>query len=170
MKKTFLIVISLICLAFVSYAQQAAFVNTKYILSKMPDYQEAKKQLDQAAAQWQKEIDDKQAILDKMHKEFDAEQDMLSDDLKKKRQDDLLNREREVRDLQRTHFGLEGDWFKKKQELIKPLQDKVYSVIQKIAANKNYSMVLDKSEGVTVMFSDSKLDISEDVITALGVK
>jgi outer membrane protein len=136
----------------------------------MPDYKAAQKQLDQISAQWQKEIDDKQVILDKMYKDFEGEQVMLTDDLKKKREDELFNREKEVRDLQRKRFGFEGDLFKRRQELIKPVQDKVYNAIQKIAVNRMYDFILDKSEGITVIFADPKLDKSDDVLKELGVK
>jgi outer membrane protein len=145
-------------------------VDTKYILDKMPDYKTAQKQLDQISAQWQKEIDDKQAVLDKMYKDYEGEEVMLSDDLKKKREDELFNHEKEVRDLQRKRFGFEGDLFKKRQELIKPVQDKVYNAIQKIAVNRLYDFILDKSEGITVIFADPKLDKSDDVLKELGVK
>ena len=95
---------------------------------------------------------------------------MLSDELKKKREDELFMREKEVRDLQRERFGFEGDLFKKRQELVKPIQDKVYTAIQKIAVNRQYDFILDKSEGITVIFADPKLDRSEDVLKELGVK
>jgi outer membrane protein len=170
MKKILLIAFS--CLAFMlaSHAQRYAIVDTKYILDKMPDYKDAQKQLDQVSAQWQKEIDDKQAVLDRMYKEYEAEQVMLSDDLKKKREDELFNKEKEVRDLQRKRFGFEGDLFKKRQELVKPIQDKVYNAIQKIAVNRMYDFILDKSEGITVIFADPKLDKSEDILKELGIK
>jgi outer membrane protein len=169
--KKFVFVISLIfTICFTANAQRYAIVDTKYILDKMPDYKTAQKQLDQISAQWQKEIDDKQAILDKMYKDFEGEQAMLSDDLKKKREDELFNHEKEVRDLQRKRFGFEGDLFKKRQELIKPVQDKVYNAIQKIAVGRMYDFILDKSEGITVIFADPKLDKSDDVLKELGVK
>jgi outer membrane protein len=151
-------------------AQRYAVVDSKYILDKMPDYKQAQKQLDQISVQWQKEIDDKQVILDKMYKDFEGEEVMLSDDLKKKREDELFNHEKEVRDLQRKRFGFEGDLFKKRQELIKPVQDKVYNAIQKIAVTRMYDFILDKSEGITVIFADPKLDKSDDVLRELGVK
>ncbi|HTB27201.1 MAG TPA: OmpH family outer membrane protein [Puia sp.] len=154
----------------IATAQRYAVVDSKYILDKMPDYKTAQKQLDQISAQWQKEIDDKQVILDKMYKDFEGEEVMLSDDLKKKREDELFNHEKEVRDLQRKRFGFEGDLFKKRQELIKPVQDKVYNAIQKIAVTRMYDFILDKSEGITVIFADPKLDKSDDVLRELGVK
>ncbi len=170
MKKIFLILFCVMAIVQLSNAQRYAIVDTKYILDKMPDYKDAQKKLDQFSAQWQKEIDDKQAALDKMYKDFDAEQVMLSDELKKKREDELFVREKELRDLQRKRFGFEGDLFKKRQELVKPIQDKVYNAIQKIAVNRQYDFILDKSEGITVIFADPKLDRSEDVLKELGVK
>ena len=160
----------LLTFALTSHAQRYAVVDTKYILDKLPEYKDAQKRLDQVSLQWQKEIDDKQATLDKMYKEYDAEQVMLSDTLKKKREDELFNKEKEVRDLQRRRFGYEGDLFKMRQQLVKPIQDKVYNVIQQIAVNRMYDFILDKSEGITVIFADPKLDKSEDVIKALGIK
>jgi outer membrane protein len=151
-------------------AQRYAIVDTKYILDKMPEYKEAQTKLDQFSIQWQKEIDDRQAQLDKMYRDFEAEQVMLSDELKKKREDELFIREKEVRDLQRKRFGFEGDLFRKRQELVKPIQDKVYNAIQKIAVNRSYDFILDKSEGITVIFADPKLDRSEDVLKELGIK
>ena len=105
-----------------------------------------------------------------MYKDFEAEQVMLSEELRKKREDELFLREKEVRELQRKRFGFEGDLFKRRQELVKPVQDKVYNAIQKIAVARMYDFILDKSEGITVIFADPKLDRSEDVLKELGVK
>ncbi|HEY4935190.1 MAG TPA: OmpH family outer membrane protein [Puia sp.] len=170
MKQLLLVLTLIFSICANASAQRYAIVDSKYILDKMPDYKSAQKQLDQISAQWQKDIDDKQAILDKMYKDYEGEEVMLSDDLKKKREDELFNHEKEVRDLQRKRFGFEGDLFKKRQELIKPVQDKVYNAIQKIAVGRMYDFILDKSEGITVIFADPKLDKSDDVLRELGVK
>lgn len=160
--------IAAICSA--ASAQRYAVIDTKYILEKLPEYTTAQKKLDQFSAQWQQEIDKKSADLDKMYKDYDAEQVMLSDELKKKREDELFNREKELKDLQKKRFGYEGDIFKKRQELIKPIQDKVYTAVQRLAVAKLYDFILDKSEGITVIFADPKLDRSDDVLKELGVK
>ena len=170
MKKILAFVAMMVCLAFSAEAQRYAIIDTKYILDKIPDYKDAQKSLDVVSEQWQREIDAKQVELDRMYRNFEAEQVMLSDDLKKKREDELFMREKEIRDLQRKRFGFEGDLFKKRQELVKPIQDKVYTAIQKIAVNRQYDFILDKSEGITVIFADPKLDRSEDVLRELGVK
>lgn len=149
-------------------AQRYAVLDTKFILDKLPEYKDAQQKLDQFSENWQKELDALQNSLDKMYRDFDAEQVMLSDELKKKREMELFNKEKELRDLQRQRFGYEGDLFKKRQELIKPVQDKVYNAIQKLAVDKGYDFILDKSEGITVIFADPKLDRSEDVLKMLG--
>jgi outer membrane protein len=151
-------------------AQRYAVIDSKYILEKIPEYKDAQKKLDQFSELWQQEIDQKQAAMDKMVKDYDAEQVMLPDNLKKKREDEIYNKEKELRDLQKKRYGFEGDLFKKRQELIKPIQDKVYNAVQKLAVEHQYDFVLDKSEGITVIFADPKLDKSEDVLRNMGVK
>jgi outer membrane protein len=170
MKKILALAVAIMLVACSAVAQKYAIIDTRYILDKMPDYKTAQKQLDDVAADWQKDIDGKQSELDKMYKDFEAEQVMLSDDLKKKREDQLFVKEKELRDLQRKRFGFEGDLFKKRQELIKPIQDKVYNAVQKMAVSRGYDFVLDKSEGITIIFADPKLDKSEDILKDLGVK
>ena len=151
-------------------AQRYAVIDTRYILSKMPEYTEAQKKLDALSIQWQKEIDDKQAVLDQLYRNFESEKVMLSEELLKKREDDIFNKEKEVRDLQNKRFGFEGDLFKRRQELVKPIQDKVYTAVQKLAAVRQYDLILDKSEGITVIFADPKLDKSDDVLKELTGK
>ena len=140
MKKLLFAICALLAFSVAGRAQHIAIVDTKYILDKMPEYKEAQKQLDQTSMAWQK------------------------------RQDELFNKEKEVRDLQRKRFGFEGDLFKRRQELVKPIQDKVYNAIQQMAVNRIYDIILDKSEGITVIFADPKLDKSDDVLKELGVK
>jgi outer membrane protein len=170
MKKIIILLFSVFLITTATQAQRYAVVDTRYILDRIPEYKEAQKKLDGFSEQWQKEIDQKQQALDKMYKDYEAEQVMLTEELKKKREDEILVREKEVRDLQRRRFGFEGDLFKRRQELVKPIQDKVYNAIQKIAVAKMYDFILDKSEGITVIFADPKLDRSEDVLRELGVK
>ena len=170
MKKLVFIISCFLLMGVAVNAQRYAVIDSRYILEKLPEYKESQTKLDQFSNQWQTEIEKKQADLDRMYKDYDAEQVMLTDDLKRKRQDELYNREKEVRDLQKRRFGFEGDLFRKRQELIKPIQDKVYIAIQKLAVEKSYDFILDKSEGITVIFADPKLDRSDDVLKFLGVK
>jgi outer membrane protein len=170
MKKIFLLVAFCLGLVAFSNAQRYAIIDTKYILDKMPEYKTAQKQLDDVAAGWQKEIETLQQELDRMYKDFEAEQVMLSEELRRKREDQLFTKEKKVRDLQRQRFGFEGDLFKKRQELVKPIQDRVYNAVQKLAVQRGYDFILDKSEGITVIFADPKLEKSDDVLRELGVK
>ncbi len=168
--KKFILSVLFFALIFSCSAQRYAVIDSKYILQKLPEYKTAQQKLDQFSEQWQQEIDKKSADLERMYKNFDAEQVMLSDELKKKREDELFNKEKELRDLQKRRYGYEGDIFKKRQELIKPIQDRVYNAVQRLAVAKSYDFILDKSEGITVIFADPKLDRSDDVLRELGVK
>ena len=168
-KVFFVLAISMLT-AFSSTSQtKYAIINTKYILDKIPEYKEADKKLKALGDQWQQEIDQKQMVLDKMYKNYEAEQFMLSDDLKKKREDELFVKEKELRDLQKKRFGYEGDLFKERQKMVKPIQDKVYNAVQKLATARGYDFILDKSEGITIIFADPKLDKSDDVLKELGI-
>ena len=135
--KTFLFAFFFSFAVLAANAQRYAIIDSKYILDKVPEYKDAQKKLDNFSELWQKEIDQRQTVLDKMYKDYDAEQVMLTDVLKKKREDELYNKEKEVRDLQKKRFGFEGDLFKKRQELKKPIQNKVYTAKQKVAVYKS---------------------------------
>ena len=165
----FLLAISFCTVLGIQAQTRYAVINTKYILDKIPEYKEADKKLKALGDQWQLEIDEKQLVLDKMYKNYEAEQFMLSEDLKKKREDELFIKEKELRDLQKKRFGYEGDLFKERQKLVKPIQDKVYNVVQKMAIARSYDFILDKSEGITIIFADPKLDKSDDVLKELGI-
>ena len=151
-------------------AQRYAIIDTKYILSNMPEYKALDKRMQNISESWQKDIDAKQAVLDRMYKDYDAEQYMLTDELKKSRQLEITNKEKEIRELQKKRFGYQGDLFKERENLVKPIQDKVYNAISKLAVARSYDFILDKSEGITVIFADPKLDKSDDVLRELGIK
>jgi outer membrane protein len=170
MKKLILSSLLLLCMLSGSFAQRYAVIDTRYILSKLPEYKNAQDKLDAFSIQWQQEIDQKQVVLDQLYRNFEAEKLMLSDELMKKREDEIFNKEKELRDLQKKRFGFEGDLFKRRQELVKPIQDKVYSAVQKLAVARQYDLVLDKSEGITIIFADPKLDRSDDVLKELTGK
>lgn len=170
MKKLIVLLVCTIAFTTIVNAQRYAIIDTKYILDKIPEYKNADRKLQSIAEQWQKEIDNKQAELDKMYKEYEAEQFMLSNELKKKREDEIFNKEKEIRELQKKRFGYEGDLFKERQKLVKPIQDRVYTAVQKIAVSRGYDFILDKSEGITVIFADPKIDKSEDILRELGIK
>ena len=170
MKKIFTLV-AFVCLTAISVqAQKYAIIDTRYVFEKMPEYKQVQREIETQAATWQKEIDAKQAVLDNLYADYDAEQNMMSEDLKRKKEDELFDKEKELRDLQKKRFGFEGDLFKKRQELMEPLQQKVGEAVSRLARANGYDLVLDKSETKSIIFADPKLDKSEDLLKELRLK
>lgn len=149
-------------------AQKFAYVDTDYILNNIPEYTAAKKELNSISIKWQKEIESKISEVDKMYNDLQVEKILLTEDMRIKREEEIIKKEREVKDLQMKRFGADGDLFKKQQELIKPIQDKVYNAIQEISESKGFGMVFDKAGTTTVIYSQAKYNISDDVIRQLG--
>lgn len=149
-------------------AQKFAYVDSEYILSNLPEYTQAKFQLDQVAKKWQQEIQGKNSDLDKEIKAYDAEKVLLTEDMRSKREKELDEKRQAILDLQKKRFGKEGDLFKKQQELIKPIQDKVYDAIKEYSDNKTLGIVFDKAGATTIMYAGAKFDISDQVIRAMG--
>jgi outer membrane protein len=170
MKKLLLIAMFLLGAFSVVQAQRYAVIDSHYILEQMPEYDQAQQKLDAIAKQWQQEIDAKFQQVEQLYKQYNAEKVMLTDTLKKKRQDEIMQLEKEARDLQKQRFGYQGDLFKKREELIKPVQDKIYNAVQQLAAQKMYDFVLDKSGGITLFYADPKLDQTQEVLKILGIK
>ena len=168
MKRIILLAAILCTFGFGASAQKFAYVNTDYILDNIPDYADAQAQLDELSAQWQKEIEVKFGEVDKMYKNFQNEAVLLPEDMKKKREEDIVKKEKEAKDLQKKRFGKDGDLFKKRQELIKPIQEKVYDAIEDIASADNYAVVFDKANNATLIYTNPKYDISEQVLDKLG--
>ncbi len=168
-KKLIFSLLSIITFSLAAHAQKYCVVDSKYILDNMSEYADAQKKLDAISLNWQQEVDAKFADVDRLYKNYQAEQVMLSEEMKQRRQNDIIEKERQAKELQKKYFGMEGDLFRKRQEFVKPVQDKVYSAIQKLAISKGYDLVLDKSAGITVFYMDNKLDKSNEVLKNLGV-
>jgi len=171
MKKVFLGAIIFLVCGVAAKAQSARYciIDSRYILEKLDEYKDAQGKLDNISKAWQDEIDGKMAEVDKMYKSYQAERPMLSDEMRKRREDEIVSKEKAAKDLQKQRFGYEGDLFKKRQEYVKPIQDKVFNAVQKMASTKGYDMVLDKAGGVTLFYADPKLDHSDDVLKTLGI-
>ena len=170
MKHSLFIILILLCLTPMAVAQKYAVVNTDYVLKSLPDYASAQKRLDRYVADWQKELTDKAAEVESMRADYEQESYLLPENLKKRRQEEIRAKEQEIRNLQQQYFGAGGDLDKRRAELLKPVQDGVYSVIERLAGEKNYAMVFDKAGSATVLFASKKYDISDDVLEQLGVK
>ncbi|HRH10312.1 MAG TPA: OmpH family outer membrane protein [Bacteroidia bacterium] len=151
-------------------ADQFGYVDTDYILGQIPEYKAAQSELDKTSIQWQKEIEGRFGEIDKLYKAYQADAILLTEDMKKKRENEILNKEKEVKDLQKQRFGVDGELFKKRQELVKPIQDKVYNGIKSVAEKKGLGFIMDKSGQVSILYANSKYDISDDVLVYLGYK
>lgn len=169
MKKTFLITILIIAANLITFAQKVGYVDTDYILSKMPEYKAAQEELDKISAEWQKEIEAKYTEIDKMYKAFEAEQILLTEEMKTKRQKDIGEKEKDVKELQKKRFGVDGELFRKRQALVKPIQDRVYNAVKTVAEKGAYSVMFDKSGAITMLYTSPKLDKSDAVLKQLGL-
>jgi len=170
MKKTFLSIVCVFVVASSVKAQRFAYVDTKYILERLPDYKTAQQKLDDQAAIWQKEIDQKNEALKKMYAKYQAEEFLLTADLKKQREDEIVKTEDELKEMQKNRFGYNGDLFKKRQELIQPVQDKVFDAVQKIAQMRTYDFIFDKaSGGAAMLYTNPQYDVSAEVLKRLGM-
>ncbi len=154
-----------------THAQRIAFVNTKYILEQMPEYETAQKELDRLSKMWQDEIDERYLQIKRMRDAYNAEAILLTEDMKRSRLEEVDRREREARDMQKKRFGPEGDLFKKRQELIQPIQDRVYNAIKEVAGT-SYVAVFDigGQNGGNLLFASDKYDKSDSVLRKLGIR
>jgi len=149
-------------------SQKYAFVDTEYILDNIPEFQDAQDELDDLSVKWQKEIEAEYAEVEEMYQDYKAEAVLLPDDIKKKREDEIIQKERQIKELQQKYFGTQGELYKTRQELIQPIQEKVFNAIETIANTRNYSFVFDKAGGMTLLYGDPKFDISDDVLDEVG--
>lgn len=168
MKKLFFALIFLFGTGFVN-AQKYAYIDSDYILKNMPEYLEAKEKLDKLADRWTKEIEERYAALKIKKDNFAREEVLLPAEEKQKRLEEITKLETEAMQMQKLRFGVEGDYFMKRQELIKPIQDQVYDAMQKVASKRSYVFVFDKANQSNLVYADSKFDISNEVLKELGV-
>ena len=168
MKKISLIFIYVLAFTAFSFAQKTAYVDTEYILSKIPAYENAQTKLDQFSKDWKAEVDKKYAVVEKKYKEYQTEAVLLSAEMKKKRENEIITLEKEANELKNKYFGSEGELYNKRKELIKPIQDEVYNAIKEIATEGNYGFIFDKASGMSIIYTDTKYDISDDILKKLG--
>ncbi|MCW5908038.1 MAG: OmpH family outer membrane protein [Chitinophagales bacterium] len=152
-----------------SFAQKFAYVDMDYILNKMPQYTEAQKQLDKIAEGWQKEVEAKMKQVDDMYKQFQAEQVLMTEPMKQQKIKEIEAKEKEVKQFQKDKFGPSGELFTKRQEFIKPIQDKIYNEIQKYCSAKALDFMFDRSSGPTMLFASDKFNKSDEILSALGI-
>ncbi|MBT7395628.1 MAG: OmpH family outer membrane protein [Prolixibacteraceae bacterium] len=154
----------------VTSAQKFAFIDSEYILENIPAFTAAQGQLNQLSSQYQKELESMHAEIEQMYKDFQAESVLLSEDMKRKREDVIFTKEKDYKQLQRKYFGPSGDLFKKRQGLVKPIQDDIFNAVQEIANDGSYAVIFDKSGGTSMIFTNPKFDLSDQILQKLGYK
>jgi outer membrane protein len=165
------LVFLLICsfgLNFVS-AQKFGYIDSDFILGKMPEYQKAQGEIDQLAAGWQKEIEEMSAKVEGLYSAFKAEEVLLTEEMRGERQTEIKKNEAELKEYQKKIFGFEGLYFLKKKELIKPLQDKVWDAVEKVAKANRLAIVFDKAAELTMIYTDPRHDYTDFVLEELGL-
>lgn len=168
MKKVSFVLVALL-ISSICFAQRTVYVDTDYMLSKIPAYKEAQQQIDNLTRNWQAEIEEMSINLENLYNQYQVDKVLLSADMKAKREQEILNKEKELKELKKKRFGEDGDRMKKEEELIKPIQDEIFNAIKEIASSQGYAFVIDAaSSSYTLLYSDSKYDISDDVLRKLG--
>lgn len=168
--KKIIVTLSILIFSVSAFAQKFAVVDTEYILGKIPEYQIAQDKINDLSVEWQKEIEKKFSEIDKLYKAFQAEAVMLPEDMKVKKENEIMQKEKEAKELQKKRFGKDGDVSKKRQELVKPIQDRVFAAVEEIATKSNFAVVFDKAGALSMLYVNPKNDISEDVLEVLGLK
>ena len=166
--KNILLLLAISFLTLTTQAQKFAYVDTDYILNKIPDFRQAQDKLDALSSDWQKEIENKYADVEQMYRAYQQEQVLLTDDMKAKREDAIIKKENDAKNLQQKYFGPTGDLYLKRQELIKPIQDKIYDAIQQLAANSKYAIIFDSSSDLIMLYKNNNLDKSDKVLDLMG--
>ena len=164
MKKFFLSAATVLFLTLSVSGQKVAVIDVSQVLASLPDYKKAQEDLDKVAQKWRGEIAQQQDGIKGMFNRYEAEKVLMSEDAKKKREDEIIVKEKEVREAQRIKFGPEGELFRKRQELVKPIQDKVYAAIEKFANEKGYDLVLDKGSSAGLIFVNATYDKTQSII------
>jgi outer membrane protein len=170
MKKIALLTVLVVMISASASAQKYAFVDTDYIRKNIPEFTAAQEQLDRLSKQWEKEVSDGYAVVEQMYKSYQTESVLLSQDMKTKREEAIIAKEKEIKDLQNKYFGMEGELFKKREELVKPIQDEILKAIKEIAVEGSYAVIFDTAAGGNILFANPKYDISDQVLEKLGYK
>ncbi|WP_276090010.1 OmpH family outer membrane protein [Pedobacter sp. JY14-1] len=171
MKKYIIAFIVLLLSGTVASAQKFAYVDTEYILKHLPEYKSSLNQLNVLSEQWQKQVDNNFTEIDKMYKAYQADQVLLTEDMRKRRENEIIEKEKQAKDFQRRIFGPDGELFQSRTKLLSPIQDKVSKAVAEVAKVKLLDFIFDKSSEATMMiYASTSYDISNDVITRLGYK
>ena len=149
-------------------AQKFALIDMEYILKNIPAYEMASEQLNQVSQRWQREVDDLKKEADTMYKNYQADMVFLTDEQKKKKEEEIVAKEKEASQLQYKYFGPQGELFKKRQSLVKPIQDDIYNAVKKVSEEKGYQAIFDRASSQSIIFASPRIDVSNDVLEKLG--
>ncbi|MEJ8758585.1 OmpH family outer membrane protein [Pontibacter sp. H259] len=169
MKKFLFVFLAGFFLMHVSNAQKIGYIDSNFILSKMPAYNKVEQEMNKYAVTWEKEIENLQKDVDKLKQEYRAEEVLLTEEMKKKRQTEISKKETEVRDYQRKVFGYEGMMFKRRQDLMRPIQDEVFTAVEKVSKSKQIAIMFDKSGDLVMIYTNPIHDYTEYVLEELGL-
>jgi outer membrane protein len=168
MKKIFFVLAALFIGTLTSFSQKFALVDMEYILKKIPAYEMANDQLAQVSKKWQAEVDQQTKEAKDLYTKYQSEMVYLSDDLKAKREAEILAKEKSAAELKKSYFGSEGELYKKRQSLLTPIQDEIYNAVKALSEEKGYTLILDRASGENIIFASPKIDISDEVLQKLG--
>ena len=168
MKKLLLLFILINVNLTTTFAQKFAYVDTNYILNKIPEFKQAQDKLDNFSTDWQAEIESKYAAVEKMYRAYQQEKVLLTDNMKSKREEAIITKETAAKNLQQKYFGPQGQLFTKRQELITPIQDKIQNAIKELAKANKYQIVFDSSSDLIMLHKDNNLDQSDKVLDLMG--
>ena len=168
MKKLFLISCLLVVCAWMADAQKYALIDMEYILKNIPAYEMTNEQLSQVSKKWQNEVDALQQEAQNMYKTYQSDLVFLSAEMKTKREEEIVKKEQEAQDLRRKYFGADGELYKKRESLMKPIQDEIYNAVKEISEDKGYQLVIDRASAMSIIFASPKIDISNEVLVKLG--
>lgn len=167
MKKLFLSIALSVASIFTLSAQRIAYVDVNRILESIDEYAESQRELDQLAGRWREEIAKEYDQIKSMYNRYQAEQVLLSDEARRQKEDEILAKEKSVRELQKARFGPEGALFKRRQELVRPIQDRVFAAIEEYADDRGYDFIFDQSGAAGMIFANPQYDKTDDIINKL---
>lgn len=168
MKKLMISLAMVVMMAAGAYAQKFALVDMDYILRNVPSYEMANEQLNQVSQRWEREVTELQKEAETMYKNYQAEMVFLTDDQKKSREEEIVAKEKQVTDLRYKYFGPEGELFKKRQSLMKPIQEDVYNAVKAVSEERGYQVIFDRASSQSIVFASPKIDVSNEVLAKLG--
>lgn len=168
LKKTLFVAAAIIACAFVGKAQKFALVDMEYVLGKMASYEVANNQLEQLSQRWQKEVENVAREAETMYNNYKSQMPFLTDEQKKKNEEEIVAKEKEAAELRNKYFGPEGELYKKRQTLMKPIQEEVYNAIKKVSEERGYMCIFDRASSADIIFASPRIDISDEVLAKLG--